>query len=99
MFLSHFTDKLRSYLIILNYCSCWFMLLPRLVSQSFELTLELLVGLLLLIQVSLQLLLAVLQSVDLLLSFIHLSLQRFQTQIQLHEDKKPKSTVKRVPLR
>lgn len=58
---------------------------PHLASQSFELALELLVGLLLLIQVSLQLLLAVLQSVDLLLCLIHLSLQGLQTQIQLEE--------------
>lgn len=57
------------------------MLLPQLASQSFELTLELLVGLLLLIEVSLQLLLAVLKSVNLLLGLVHLSLQRLQTQI------------------
>lgn len=48
--------------------------LPHLAAQSFELALELLVGLLLLVQVPLQLLLAVFQSVDLLLSLIHLSL-------------------------
>lgn len=53
-----------------GYCG-----LPDLTSQSFELALELLVGLLLLIQVSLQLLLAVLQSVDLLLGLIHLPFQ------------------------
>lgn len=61
------------------------MCLPDFTSQSFELTLELLIGLLLLVQVSLQLLLAVLQSVDLLLSLIHLPLQGLQTQIQLQE--------------
>lgn len=49
--------------------------LPDLTPQSFELTLELLVGLLLIIQVSLQLLLAVLQSVDLLFSLVHLPFQ------------------------
>lgn len=58
-----------------------FVLLPQLASQSFELTLELLVGLLLLIEVSLQLLLAVLKSVYLLLGLVHLSLQCLQTQI------------------
>lgn len=61
-------------------------LLPDLTSQSFELALELLVGLLLLIQVSLQLLLTVLQSVNLLLSLIHLPFQGLQTQIQLQEE-------------
>lgn len=49
--------------------------LPDLTSQRFELALELLVGLLLLVQVSLQLLLAVLQAVNLLLGLIHLPLQ------------------------
>lgn len=45
--------------------------------------LQLLVGLLLLVQVPLQLLLAVLQSVDLFLGLVHLTLQGLQAEIQL----------------
>ncbi len=59
-------------------------MLPHLTAQCFELTLELFVGLLLLLQVSLLFLLVVFQSVDLLLRLIHLPLQSLQTQVQLH---------------
>ena len=55
-----------------TFCCCR---VPHLGPQSLELALELIVGLLLLFQVSLQLLLAVLQAIDLLLSFVHLPLQ------------------------
>lgn len=70
---------------------------PDLILQNFELLLQLLVGLLLLVQVSLQLLLAVLQSVNLFLSLVHVPLQGLQTQIQLqgetsHTSSRPKHT-------
>lgn len=60
--------------------------LPHLAAQGFELALELLVGLLLFIQVSLQLLLTVFQPVNLLLRLVHLPLQGLQTQVQLQEE-------------
>lgn len=58
--------------------------LPHLTAQWLELSLELFVGLLLLLQVSLKFLFVVFQSVDLLFGLIHLPLQSLQTQVQLH---------------
>ena len=63
-------------------CACWGSG-PHLAAQGFELALELLRGLQLLVQIPLQLLLAVFQTVNLLLRLVHLSLQGLQAQVQL----------------
>lgn len=61
---------------------------PHLIPQSAQLAVKLLVGLDLLVQFSLQLLLAVLQTLDLLLRLIHLPLRRLQPLSQLRSSHK-----------
>lgn len=61
---------------------------PQFISQRVHLVVKQLVGLYLLVQLSLQLLLGVLQSLDLLLRFVHLPLGRLQPLSQLQGSEK-----------
>lgn len=56
---------------------------PHLIPQRVQLALKLLAGLYLLVQLPLQLLLSVFQTLDLLLCLVHLSLRRLQSLSQL----------------